>query len=274
MQELLQEQEIHGENQNSHNITGSSSNPFKIKITIDIKRPTTSGYTNDISMLVGGQTDGSIFANSEIDVKSGTIGRILGGSIGVDRTISGYPSNTFIGATKISVSGGTVGELYGASLGRQKSDVYFYGTIEINISGGTITQAIYGAGGGGTTGYHTSSTDPYKANYGYGVETYTKIKITGGYIDGNVYGGGYGYSEYLNYNTIANDGGALYGDSYIEISGGEVNGNIYGAGKGYSGYRQKTSLAQMIGETHIEISGTAIIKDVYGAGEGVRTTRI
>lgn len=246
----------------SHNITGTSSNPFKIKIIIDIQNSTTStDYGHDINMLVGGQTDGSIYANSELDIKNGNVGRVLGGSIGYgDRTIYGYPANTYIGSTLINVTGGQIDELYGGSLGRSTQnagDVYYYGTITINISGGTINQSVYGAGGGGATGYNSNSSDAYKS-YGQNYTTSATVKITGGYINGNVYGGGYGYSAYLSDDLMAVDGGALYGNSYIDISGGEINGSIYGAGRGYDGFASKQALAQMTGNSNITVSRKSI----------------
>ena len=63
-----------------------------------------------------------------------------------------------MGTVEINISGGEVTELYGGSLGRNMSaltggssvmcDSYFYGEVEINISGGLITGDIYGAGAG------------------------------------------------------------------------------------------------------------------------------
>lgn len=258
-------------NSTSHNFTGTSSNSFNMKVLIDIQNSTTnkSTYPNDINLLVGGQTDGSIYANTQIEVKGGILGRIIGGSIGYSREITGYPSNSYFGSTLISVSGGQINELYGASLGRNRSDVYYYGNIEIDISGGNIYSNIYGAGAGGTTGYDSSSSDPYKS-YGQNITTQTTINISGGTITGNVYGAGYGYSAYLDNTTIATDGGALYGNSYVNISGGTLSGNIYGAGRGTSEYSGLTTLAKMKGNSNITLQNTPVISgSIYGAGEGI-----
>lgn len=258
-------------NSTSHNITGSASNPYNLKLVVDIKNSTTNTnvYPNDINSIFGGQTDGNIYTNFELQVKSGNIGRVIGGSIGYDRTISGYPCNSFFGSTKLLVSGGTINELYGGSLGRNRSDVYYYGNIEININGGTIASNIYGAGAGGVTGYDSNSTDPYKS-YGQNIQSKVTINVSGGTVNGNIYGAGYGYSPYLSSSNIATDGGALYGDSYINLTGGIITGSIYGAGKGYSGYSGKNSLAIMKGNTNINISKLAVVNgNIYGAGEGI-----
>ena len=53
-------------------------------------------------------------------------------------------------------------------------DSYFYGTVTINISGGEITENIYGAGAGGVTGYSENSSDTYKS---YGQEFDTSVNI-------------------------------------------------------------------------------------------------
>lgn len=257
-----------GVNNTAHNFTGTSTNSFKMKIIIDIEE-STSSYKYDVNLLVGGQTDGNIYGDINLDIRNGKLGRILGGSIGYSRTVPNYPSNSFFGSTKIDITGANIDEVFGGSLGRLQQDVYYYGTIEINISGGTINNTIYGVGAGGVTGYSERSTDPYKS-YGKNYNTKSTINISGGTINGNIYGAGYGYSAYLDNSQIATDGGAFYGNSYINITGGTINGDIYGAGRGYSGYSGKTSLAQMYGDTNITIDGSPIITGkIYGAGEGI-----
>ena len=271
----------------SHDFTGSNltNDTYTATVEVNIEESTKGSYTYDINLLVGGATAGNMYANININVENGSIGRLLGGSIG-DRTyISNwnYPENTFLGFTTINLNGGTIQELYGGSLGRNMDalqgsgtaanltcDIYFYGTININISGSAVVNAnIYGAGAGGVTGYSENSSDTYKS-YGRDIDSCVNINISGGTINGNVYGGGYGYTEYLTENVTAIDGGALYGDSNIAISGGTINGNVYGAGCGYDDYSNKTDLAQQEGTSNIEISGMPTITgQVFGAGQGV-----
>ena len=270
----------------SHDFTGSNltNDTYTATVEVNIEESTKGSYTYDINLLVGGATAGNMYANININVENGSIGRLLGGSIG-DRTyISNwnYPENTFLGFTTINLNGGTIQELYGGSLGRNMDalqgsgtaanltcDIYFYGTININISGSAVVNAnIYGAGAGGVTGYSENSSDTYKS-YGRDIDSCVNINISGGTINGNIYGGGYGYTEYLTENVTATDGGALYGDSNINISGGTINGNVYGAGCGYDDYSNKTDLAQLEGNSNIEISGNPTITgQVFGAGQG------
>lgn len=278
----------------SHDFMGSSmDDSFKVSITVDIQNSTTaSKYDYDVNLLVGGSACGNNYSVVTENIKSGSVGRLLGGSIGdsATRPSSGgwwgesdwdYPENTFLGTTTINISGGSVNEVYGGCLGRNMNvvgspnatgntcDSYFYGTATINITGGTITNNIYGAGAGGVTGYNVNSSDPYKS-YGEEFETVVNINISGGTVGGNIYGGGYGYTEYLNANVTAVDGGALYGDSNIVISGSPtINGNIYAAGCGYN-LSSKPNIAQMTGKSTITINGTPTINGyVFGAGAGI-----
>lgn len=270
----------------SRNFMGSSmEDSFRVNVTIDIKNSTTSSnYEYDVNLLVGGSASGNNYSRVTETIKNGKVGRVLGGSIGDSSSIPrnwNYPINTFLGETTINILGGSVAELYGGCLGRNMNvvgsasatgntcDSYFYGTININISGGEITGNIYGAGAGGVTGYSANSSDPYKS-YGQNFTTAVNINLTGGSVTGNIYGGGYGYTEYLNRNVTAADGGALYGNSNIIISGSPtISGNIYAAGCGYN-FTNKPNLAQMTGTSNIEIAGTPIIQgQIFGAGQGI-----
>ena len=271
----------------SHDFTGSNltTDMYTSSILVDIQESTKGSYTYDINLVVGGATAGNMYANITIDIKNGSVGRLLGGSIGDRVSLSNwkYPENTFLGYTTMNITGGSVQELYGGSLGRNMNalsgsgtsrnlicDIYHYGTININISNEAIVNSnIYGAGAGGVTGYHQNSTDTYK-DYGKNIPTVVNLNITGGTINGNIYGGGYGYTEYLTEAVTATDGGALYGDSNIIIDGNPtINGNIYAAGCGYNS-SSKPELAQMIGTSRVEINGNPTIQGkIFGAGQGI-----
>ena len=279
----------------SHDFTGSASNPFNITITVDIKNSTktlsASTVTGnlidyDVNLLGGGSATGNNYSNVTINIKNGTVGRVLGASIGDSQTRPNnwnYPCNTYLGTATVNITGGTTTELYGGCLGRNMGvtsasstgntcDSYFYGTATINISGGEVQNNIYGAGAGGVSGYDANSSDTYRS-YGQNYTTSVNINISGGTINGSIFGGGYGYTEYLNENTTANDGGFLYGNSNIVISGSPtINGNIYGAGCGYEAYSTKNQIAGMKGNSYIEINDTPTITGtIYGAGAGFTT---
>ena len=268
----------------SRNFTGSSyGDMFNITVTIDIQNSTTpEDYAYDINLLVGGAACGNTYANVTENIKSGNIGRVLGASIGDTSNRPNnwnYPINTFLGYSNINISGGNITELYGGCLGRNMSaltggsdlicDSYFYGDININISGGIVSSNIYGAGAGGVTGYSINSSDEFKS-YGENINTNVNINISGGTINGNIYGGGYGYTEYLTASVTAIDGGSLYGNSNIVISGGTINGNIYGAGCGSDNVNNRDALAVCEGTTNITVEGSPIINgSIYGSGMGI-----
>ncbi len=278
----------------SHDFTGTTGQHYVATINIDIGTSTKGTYDYDINLVVGGATAGNMYADMTINLVNGSVGRLLGGSIGDtvnprDQYINNwnYPMNVYIGSTTMNLSGGSLRELYGGSLGRNMSaignngnysasklcDIYHYGQININLSGTTISGngtdkgTIYGAGAGGVTGYSTNSSDQYR-NYGQSYPTAVNINISNGTINADVYGGGYGYTEYLTTATTQADGGALYGNSNINITGGTINGNIYGGGRGYNVNKQY--LARMEGNSVINVSGSPTINgSIFGAGMGI-----
>ena len=264
------------QNTTSNNIMGTSSNKFIATLNVDY---TQNLKQYDIGIIAGGNEIGTLYATPTINIKQGHVQTVIGGNYADSSnrpTGWSYPLNTFIGTSTINITGGQVDTVIGASLGRNvngtsiKSDAYFYGDTNINISGGTVIDNIYGAGVGSTTGYNASSSDTYKS-YGSDVTTTTNIHISGGTISGNIYGGGYAGSEHLTEAQNQTDSGTLYGNSNVTISGSPtINGNIYGAGRGYD-YSSLTNNSNMIGNSTVTISGTPTIgtgKIIYGAGDG------
>lgn len=274
---------------NSKDFIGTASDPFNVTLTVNIKNSTNSTYDYDINLLAGGSVTGNNYSNVVENIENGTVGRVLGASIGDSEERPSRwnnPCNTFIGTSTININGGTIYELYGGCLGRNMGvrdtngnvstsytgnacDSYFYGTATINIRNGEVLNNIYGAGAGGVSGYDANSSDNYRS-YGQDYNTSVNLNISGGTINGNIFGGGYGFTEYLNQNTTANDGGFLYGNSNIIITGSPtINGDIFGAGCGYESYSTKNLIAGMKGNSYIEINDTPTITGtIYGAGAG------
>jgi hypothetical protein len=264
---------------------GSSENHIKVNIVIDYNNEDGKDHTNlptysnkayayDIGMIVGGQTDCSAYIDSTINLKNGTVARIVGGSQGNDKKSmpTVHDENKYIGSSTINIQGGYVSELIGASQGRNILYNYYEGTVNINISGGKLGTSgkeiyIYGAGaaafiGGTEEGVTDSAT--------------VNINITGGEINGYIYGGSYGYSEKLSADNASEIQGMFYGNTTINVQGGTINGNIYGGGRGTTSYssKSKNSLAQLQGNVTINISNNAkITGNVYGAGQGFTNTK-
>lgn len=119
------------------------------------------------------------------------------------------------------------------------------------------------------SGYHTSSSDTYRS-YGQAYDTEIDINIFGGTVTADIYGGGYGYTNYLTAAVTQPDAGTLYGDSYINIDGSPtVTGAIYGAGRGYN-LSSKPLIAALVGTSNINVDGTPTLSGViYGGGAGL-----
>ncbi len=191
-------QTIDGNNTNVHNgMMGTANMPIKCTIEMDIDRgfndaPTSSTTKPDFDagIILAGNHEGAMYGDVDIIVKSGKVGRIVGGTLGNQRTVNetlNPPYNTYMGRVNILLDpyksrfyteGETtettngrimVTELYGGSCGRgfengKKVDNPFYGTSTVTINGGTFQRlekdkdngdilcGIFGAGAGGMNG--------------------------------------------------------------------------------------------------------------------------
>ena len=215
------------------------------------------GQMDAVSLVTGGDAyDGSATKN-EVKISGGTqlIGEVYGGYssnsktanniVTIDNTTvkkaeEGYRGNVFGGSSqgdatgnRVTISGAETqveGKVYGGNVFKSKvSADATSNTVE--IKGGTI-----GKSDGDTVfGGYTNNGDSKQNN----------VIITGGTVNGDVYGG---YSGY--YNNI-------YGDSdqnNVIIKGGTVNGNVYG---GYSDSSDATG-------NSVTITGGTVNGDVVG----------
>lgn len=295
-----------------HVVFGSIANPFNVKLNIGESGSEESLLVN---LLLGGQTDGSAATNATIFVKNGVVGRIIGGNIGLGHNVTAVPKDNFYGKVVINLQGGRIFDLVGTSLGRYSGALYFYGTVDLNISGQAVVENnVFAGGAGSVTGWN----DNYPNSEGSAWATYrnaqiavldsqyVKVNMTGGVVNGSVYGGGYGYARQLLQYTYANnsyygfpvdnghamqncsnfvlsnvqeDAGAVYCNTYVNIAGGVVNGNVYGGGIGSDKIERLriagglsgsyTSLAQVYGNSYVNITGGRIVGQVMGGGAGV-----
>lgn len=275
-------------NEETGNVTGTPRDPVRTRIIIDIsnhKNP--SAFTFDVGLAIAGQSNGSCYAVTSIDVSgSSRVGRAIGGNLGygrkswakkADGSKSDRPSDSFFGQSTINIRGGNINEIYGTSLGRSGKVInpdenvtdsistYFYGKSVINISGGMVRNTIYGAGGSGVTGlslkndYHTF--DPFIP-----------------YSQSN------GEIAYGSFDKIRNrmPKVVVSADSLIDLNKSSVTinvmdkaflrGSVYGGGYGFSN-QIYTSMAlcqagDIFGDTYINISGGTIDGHVFGGGKG------
>ena len=164
-------------------VMGTPNLPIKCTIDVDIDRKwndkkndlrkLTDGTTRkndyDIGIVLAGNHEGAMYADVDINIKSGTVARVVNGTLGsqhkstltypADGTGTSYPlpDNTYMGRANIvldptasvnnddtDVDGRVVvTELYGGSTGRGQAENTtinnpFYGYSSINIKGGTF----------------------------------------------------------------------------------------------------------------------------------------
>ena len=170
--------------------------------------------------------------------------------------------------------GDVKGNIYGGS--------NIFGTInqnvDINIIGGTVEGTVYGGGKGVQTrvakdvavtvgGTATVQTDVYggseeglvnnnsaaattatNTNVNRNTDNTTTVTVSGGQVDGNVYGGGYG----LN-NSFAH----VAGDVTVNITGGVVNGSVFGC---------NNANGRPMGTVTVNMSGGVVEHNLFGGG--------
>ena len=157
--------------------------------------------------ITGGHILSNVYgANEYTDVLGNSKVTMSGGTIGVPRTLEQIAQNPLIGY------------LFGAGKGDARSHFDSYNNVkntEVVVSGGII----YGSVLGGAEDGHVLGN--------------TSVTISGGtigtwgttYYDGNVFGGGRGFS---GENLIA---GSVGGNASLNISGGTIKGSVYGGGR-------------------------------------------
>lgn len=174
------------------------------------------------------------------------------------------------GNVTLTIDGNTVADENGKVMkvehsvygGGEESNVL--GDTQVNMNGGTIAQNVFGGGKGvadefacskamiGIEGEGANNENPEATK-----DKGTKVSISDGTVNGNVYGGGeVGRVEWNTQVTIGEENGT--GTPVI-------NGCVYGAGKGLKthGYA-----ALVRGNPTVTIQGNAKIKkSVYGGGE-------
>lgn len=197
----------------------------------------------------------------DINITGGSVDNVYGSGSAAYVTSSGSE----ISKVSITASGGVIGNIFAAGIGGEasveaenetnqtlaKDFGSLTGEVTITIQDNAeITGDVYTSGSGhdvtGTPGYDITQNAYLKGN--------VTLNISGGAIQGNVYGGGKGISR-----TGFDDCARIEEGSTVtfNINGGDIKGNVYGGGKN----------AKVKGKTTISISGGTIQGHVYGGGE-------
>ena len=174
----------------------------------------------------------------------------------VTLTIDG--NTTLTDGKKMSVTKSVYG-------GGEESNVE--GNTQVNINGGTITQNVFGGGKGEADEFSCSKAMIGVNNTGAGANLTTdenknkgtKVTISNGQVNGNVYGGG--EVGRVEWNTQVKIGVGTGNGPFAPV----INGSVFGAGKG-----EKTHgyAALVRGNSTVTIQGNAKVREnVYGGGE-------
>lgn len=185
-------------------------------------------------------TQSNSSASTVIDIFSGTIGSVYGGSKAAGFSKSEYLTQSTV---NINVTGGTIGTIYGGS--DDKGTVY--GTVNIDVKDGTITGNVYGGGRGANTFVDSS------VNVTIGATTTNKPTIAG-----NVYGG----SAFGTVNA-ASVGGTVHGNTNVTVNNGVISGSVFGGAEGSS-----SNTPYVYGNITVEVNNGSIGK-VFGGFDAV-----
>lgn len=188
--------------------------------------------------VYGGGWSGSVNGDTNVVVKGNALvasGVLGGGSWSDSDPYEGsVKGNTYVEIAENAVIGDThEGYVYGGGWGQ---NVEGSATVVIKDNA-TIKHSVVGGGIDSTV----ASTD---------------VRIEGGTVGKNVYGGGY-----YNDSTLPVENSDVLGDASVTISGGTVSGNVY-AGGFYSNVN---------GNASVTISGGTVGGDIYGGSEGSGT---
>ena len=215
--------------------------------------PTTESYTWE-------QVTEAEFSSKQIDTGKNilyTTENLTGlGAVTGNVTLTIDGNTTLTDGKRMSVAHSVYG-------GGEESNVE--GNTQVNITGGTITENVFGGGKGEADEFSCSKAMVGVNNAGAGADLTTeenknkgtKVTISNGTVNGNVYGGG--EVGRVEWNTQVTIGAVSGGGTPI------VNGSVFGAGAGVAthGYA-----ALVRGNSYVTIQGNAkVIENVYGGGE-------
>lgn len=243
------------------------------------------------------------------DCKDINVGNLYTGGLG--REANGDNAKSIVdmyyyGHTEVNVKSGTIGSVYaggaGGVMGVNPWDAHLpYATSSADNPNAAIMNGVqYGDKRYGTWSNMVKGSNPMAkvklhnlndAGNEYNIveldlsNSYTTVNISGGIINGDVYGGGYGFVQDMPADVTMQGVGSVFGTANINITGGNISGSVYGGSQGHSQFYNKknkygqtiTHIAEMNGTVNLRISGTDAIwptigGNIYGGGAGVSTS--
>ena len=178
-------------------------------------------------------------SSTVIDILDGNIAEVYGGS-----KSAGFSQNSYRGSSTIDInmSSGTVGNIYGGS----NTEGNVYGSVDIDITGGTITGNVYGGGKGAPT-FVSNNID---------VTIGTNGVLNTPVIQGNIYGG-----SALGIVNSNSSNGTTYGNTNVTINNGTLSGSVFGGGEG-----DNTNTPYVLGNVNVTVNG-GNAANIYGGND-------
>ncbi len=227
---------IAGTLSNNNSAINEAGSPKTIVTDVDM---TTLGHVTNTDLTISGNTivRGKIFDEAGEVIE--TTGGVFGGG-----DMSAVNGNTKVDVQNTESTEGIL-NIFG---GGNTADVV--GSTQVDMTGGKVSQDVYGGGKGATTVVGGDVTVNIGAKSGDG-------SLSGaGIVDRNVYGG----SALGTVNAVA-----------VNIYGGTVNGNVYGGGLGQlaSGNPEESNYLPSIAALNLDdavvtIEGGTVKETVYG----------
>ena len=237
------------------NVYGGSNNQKGQTVKVNMSDGSVDG-----NIYGGSNTWGTIANNATINISGGSASNVFGGGYGTSTVMSkdvtvnisggtiinnvyGGGSLGAVGATGtnnaantvVNISGGTMKNVYGAGLGTAaeaiSANANIYGNTTVIVSGGTVSESVYGGGENGAVAYNVTGKS-------------SLVTVSGGTIGENVYGGG--------------NNGFTNGPTTVNIDGGTIEGSVFG---GAFGKKDKVYVA---GRRTVNMRGGTVNKNVYG----------
>lgn len=264
-------------------VQGTPNNPIMANVIVDIQdgNDNTGNYADDISILLGGSSQGFVCADLQFDIKYGTIGTLVAGSQGnnVAACVTNkIPAETFAGRTKVDVGNEegadddvTIQTYYGGTQGRAtttgaNASSYFYGESEFNMYSGTVEAGVF-ASATAFSGLHYEN-DHSKHTPDYAIP----------YVDdsNNLKFGSYSESGKMAKVKSTFNGEIDLSETKItfNIYGGVIKGGLYGGSKGHEPQIDVNyapdGAGTHFGNTYVNVYGGTIKGGVYGGGLGTK----
>ena len=250
-----------------------------------------------VDYIYGGCQKSSVARSTWVEMKNGHAGTVFGGcNISGDvgsvplNPAGSYPeADQYVkGATYVLTSGGTVhGDVFAGSNGRYHCNdaVYYveginytaYNYVGLTIpthnethvllkDGITVKGNVYAGGNMAPVGFSSASRQgKYNTYVGF-----ASVIMTGGIVEGDVYGGGKMASVYGSNDVQVSGGtigGALYGGNDIAGQVAQVSNRKLPAAYGLAS-DGKTNLNALNVNTYVRVTGRPDINTVYGGGNG------